>query len=91
MTRKQRAKIYRQAAEMICDKQHIWCCDAIAEASAICDIYEKVDEQVYPEFFMFKFKRDGHVLFWNDYVSPCNETECRILALLLSEQMALNP
>lgn len=90
MTAKQRAKIYRQAAENI-----FWgagdgfCCGQIAQvANSFGYFYLVAYAEHFPEFFHFEpIVKDRYRACW--YYQ--DEKQSRILALLLSEQMALNP
>lgn len=91
MTNRQRARIYHSAAIHIGDilrkaqgdMRYAFCCNIIRYVSGIdCTPDE------FPEFFLIKNKRRGSWAWW-DYRGF--ELEPRILALLLSEQMALNP
>lgn len=90
MNNKQRAKIYRQAAEIIANCEQRFGCDALAVAAEVW--FDKDLENVFPEFWYFKFQCEPSIAWWGDVWASTDETrECRIIALLLSEQMALNP
>lgn len=99
LTRHQRAAIYRQAAEDIIDKNLI--CGACfiffnevypekrGDIKA-CEKYFKDEiEQMFPEFFLFKNQQANYLDYW--WYNDTEDNNCRILALLLSAEMTLNP
>lgn len=89
MSNKQRAKIYRQAAEMIANK--------ISHSYGICLHLQNVYTEhfiwlsdvtkYFPEFSLLE--PHSHKTMWWSKGKRGNEQ--RVIALLLSEQMALNP
>lgn len=97
MTNKQRAKIYRRAAEIIFKGKaitdfgiyrNLGCCDSV---SLCCNgTFRGCNSFVFSEFFLFQPNDDlsRHSFWWQ---TPPLDLEPRIIALLLSEQMALNP
>lgn len=107
-TKKQRAELYRIAAEIISLKNHSdifectasikepdldinflespFCCDVIAGLARL-DKHEYTNEEIFPEFFMFKptkFESVG-LSWWEDY-----NREIRSIALLLAAELCNN-
>lgn len=95
MTSKERAKIYRKAAELIITHES-FACHAICHAQQDGNgriLYWSINGEHFPEFFLFKPDTSLSV-WWHE--STMNQqrydTEtARIIALLLSAEMALNP
>lgn len=84
MEKKQREKIYREAAERVFYRQNNYCCKSI---SVVCNqpTFEYVTKKLFPEIFMFRPHERvmKNSLWWGD-----NEIiEPRIIALLLSAEM----
>lgn len=93
MTNKQRAKIYRQAAEKIIIIKK-YKADFYSKYAFACNIIGRVSQiscnkESFPEFFLFKNRERAFNHAWWDYGGY--ELEPRIIALLFAEQIALNP
>ena len=89
LTNKQRAKIYRQAAEMIFEsKGSLWkpCfgCEALSLITKE-DIGIRNLKTIFPEFGLFA-QHETMYVFWNT-----DEYQERTLGFLLAEQIAMNP
>ena len=84
-TSKERAEIYLKAAEKIFDGMldYQYACHSIADFSGL-----KCEASLFPEFFMFKPRRASTIDVWWMNINQKYENECRILALLLSREMA---
>ena len=83
LTPKQRAKIYREAAERVFNSRIFGCIaidDIIGETESTDDL-----ELNFPEFHLFAPEERCYA-FWMSY-----EYQERTLGLLLAEQIALNP
>lgn len=92
MTAKQRAKIYRQAAEDIFYGREEFCCISARHALESLfniNIWSHEVEEYFPELFQFN-PFSGAYNWWGRNEFKENH-DCRILTLLLSEQIALNP
>lgn len=92
MTPKQREKIYRKAAKMICDDDltYQYSCWALSELIfGSMEAIDKLDLKLFLEFHSFmpyELGLDEHDAWWHDRDSELNKS-CRILALLLSAEM----
>lgn len=80
MTRKQREKIYREAAYRIFFIDSFGCCAAVERCSNA-----QANIENFPELFLFEYACDGYIFWWQAY--NCDSKECRIIALLLSAEM----
>ncbi len=88
MTKLQRAKIYRKAAEYVSNSNAVFGCEALCNFfNAGFQGYDFLEES-FPEFFLFKAKKAIPIQGGWWYLS---KKEPRILALLLSAEIALNP
>lgn len=92
MSNKQRAKIYRKAAELIADRANIL---NEYRRFGICWVFKKLIQpeqdiyngcQKFPELDLFEIPKQAYR--WDKTDEDDNK---RIIALLLSEQIALNP
>lgn len=83
MTRKTRAKVYRKAAK-----------DLFKAESPTCGLFNVIDtscEEIFEELILFKV-RVAKEICWRFYKLPVSEQKnVRIIALLLSAEIALNP
>lgn len=87
LTPKQRAKIYLKAAQKI---THHNVCYLLGDLIKYPYEYGKGEEfsKIFPEFFMFSPGHNGD--WWGEDYSKEGWRKPRIIALLLSYQMALN-
>lgn len=82
MTNKERAKVYRKAAICVFE-HHFFCCGGINSSIPRGGLSTHEICQRFPEFNLF---RQPSIAWWQE-----EDYESRILALLLCEQIALNP
>jgi len=87
MTRKQREKIYREAAELIAKDKSEFCCHALSEIIFNTnDYWWKIKPIDFPELFVFEYKKEGRDAWWNSG-NPIQDRNARILALLFAAEM----
>lgn len=91
LTAKQRAKIYREAAIGIFKGTYNACCQAVYWSSELpkeVEMGESLSGVLFREFQgeLYLFKQRGRTWWWD-----IDDKDSRITALLLCEQMALNP
>lgn len=85
LTRKQRADVYLKAAELIDSGVECYCCWAMGSALGLHRCAYKSDV---PEFYLFK-PDESMAVWWPDIFHK-SQSE-RVLALLFSHAIALNP